>query len=74
MWQIRPGSDGVTVQFRTTADQFGQRDMEVIPGADNRVTMVEDGNHENWYVLRCKLPELENQTDGTLTDSDHETF
>ena len=55
MWQIRPGSDGVTVKLRTTADQFGERDMEVIPGADNRVTMVEDGNHENWSLLRCRF-------------------
>jgi hypothetical protein len=57
MWQIRPGSDGVTVQIRTTADQFGERDMEVIPGADNRVTMVEDGNHENWYLIPAHTEE-----------------
>ena len=50
-WKINAGSDGVSVQLRTTADQFGARDMEVIPGADHRVTMVEDGNHENWYLV-----------------------
>jgi hypothetical protein len=55
MWQIRPGSDGVTVKLRTTADQFGERDMEVIPGADNRVTMVEDGNHENWSFTPLQI-------------------
>ena len=51
MWQINAGSDGQSVQLRTTADQFGARDMEVIPGNDNRVTMVTDGNHEDWYLI-----------------------
>ena len=51
MWKINPGSDGQSVQLRTTADQFGARDMEVIPGNDHRVTMVEDGNHEDWYLI-----------------------
>ena len=50
MWQINPGADG-TVQIRTTADQFGARDMEVVPGNDHRVTMVTDGNHEDWYLV-----------------------
>lgn len=25
--------------------------MEVVEGNDHRVTMVEDGNHEDWYLI-----------------------
>ena len=57
MWEIRAGEDGAAVQLRTTANQFGARDMEIIPGNDQRVTMVEDGNHEDWYLVPAQTAE-----------------
>eukprot|EP01050_Picozoa_sp_SAG11_P019547 SAG11_NODE_3131_length_2664_cov_5.587914_2_plen_167_part_00 len=36
-WQINDGADG-SVQLRTTADQFGARDMEVVPVSYPRVS------------------------------------
>ena len=54
-----------SVQFRTTANQFGSRDIEVIPtgrqfgnigqntaagNADYGLTMVLDGDYQNWFL------------------------
>jgi hypothetical protein len=65
-WVMQEGDVADSIQIRTTADQFGQRDIEVIPsdapfsniGQNNGareygLTMVEDGNYQNWFVMEA---------------------
>jgi hypothetical protein len=53
-WWLQSGPGGNTVQFRTTSTQFGSRDIEVVPGNNHQVTMITDGDHEQWYLIPAK--------------------
>jgi hypothetical protein len=46
-WYLREGANGA-IQFRTTS--HGDRDIEVVPGNDQRVTMVVDGAYQDWFL------------------------
>ena len=69
-WVLQEGDVAGSVQMRTTANQFGDRDIEVIPsdapfsniGQNNGareygLTMVLDGAYQNWFLQATDSPQ-----------------